>query len=548
MLKRLWMFKMRGAPKKDALLGALRSLFKTVDGFVTESSAAQMLHQKVAEGLQEIIDLSGISALLLYNNADDKLWQSPGGLQKRTIAVTRQLYFLADDTAVYDLQKNNPLIRHIVDSAEVGLFQFGFLFCFQGRYYMFLLFEELNGAHKEIIDILISFIGRTVAGYREHSAAEQLRTQNEILKTDTEALQKQLLGADRSLRRRSYEINNILEISSELYSILDLEQLMNSALLILVGQIGCEKTFALLNQPDEGTFFQHFSKGFGSDSEGFLIEWNHPLVEYLTQRKQPVFSDDLAQLPEMKELVRRLKKENIYILAPIIYSDRMLGIIGCGEKLFGGDFDANDIQMFSILINVISVSVSNARMYESVKKMSLTDAMTDLNNYRSFEVRLKEEINRSRRKKTCVSLLMLDIDNFKNYNDSLGHQAGDEALRNIGRILRAVSRDEDIVNRYGGEEFSIVLPDLPKKSLHVLAERIRKSVEEEAFYQEEVQPGGRLTISLGGAVFPDDAEDFNTLVKCADTALYASKEAGRNMFTLYQSKTKKNKKSVKKTR
>ena len=535
-IKRLFHFPKNGKRVKPTTLSVLHRIFDSFEEFFKENISAEILHQKTVDGIQDIIDLSGLPALFMYNNSDDKIWHSADLQKQQSIKVTRQLYFLADDTALYDLQKNNPLIKHILEPQQAELFQSGILFHINRWYYLLLFFEDLHGSRKETIEILTAFIRRAGAALQGSAAREQLRIKKDSLENERDVLQQKLLGADRSLRRRSYEINNILEISSELYSILDLEQLMNSALLILVGQIGCEKSFALLNQPEEGTFFQHFSKGFGADSEGFFIEWNHPVVEYLSKRKQPVYTDDLMQLPEMKELAGRLKQENIYILAPIAYGDRMPGIIGCGQKLFGGDFDANDIQMFSILINVISVSVSNARMYESVKKLSLTDAMTDLNNYRSFEIRLKEEINRSRRKKTCVSLLMLDIDNFKNYNDNLGHQAGDEALRGIGRILRSVSRDEDIVNRYGGEEFSIVLPDLPRKSLHVLAERIRKSVEEEAFYQQEVQPGGRLTISLGGAVFPDDAEDFKGLVKCADTALYVSKQAGRNKFTLYKNK------------
>ena len=292
----------------------------------------------------------------------------------------------------------------------------------------------------------------------------------------------------------------------------------------------------MLNQPDQGQYSDHFSKGFGSELEKLELDWSHPLIEYLTKRKQPVFINDLFRLPKMKQISDQLKQESIHIIAPLVSSGRMTGIVGCGQKLFGDELDENDIQMFSILVNIISVSVSNARMYENVKKMSLTDAMTDLNNYRSFEGRLKEEINRSFRRESCVSLLMLDIDKFKNYNDSLGHQAGDEALRQLGKLLKTVARDEDIVNRYGGEEFSIILPDVPKETVHVLAERIRESVEKESFYREDVQPEGKLTISLGGATLPDDASNFEKLVSCADKALYDSKQAGRNKFTLYNYK------------
>jgi diguanylate cyclase (GGDEF)-like protein len=159
--------------------------------------------------------------------------------------------------------------------------------------------------------------------------------------------------------------------------------------------------------------------------------------------------------------------------------------------------------------------------------------MTNLNNYRYFENRLVEEINRSRRNNTCVSLLMLDIDEFKNYNDELGHQAGDEALRTVGWILKNVVRDGDIVNRYGGEEFAIILPGMEKDLISILAERIRMKIDEHPFYKQKVQPGGSLTISLGGATFPSDADDFEMLVLKADKALYHSKKSGKNRCTIF---------------
>ena len=112
--------------------------------------------------------------------------------------------------------------------------------------------------------------------------------------------------------------------------------------------------------------------------------------------------------------------------------------------------------------------------------------MTNLHNYRDFTIRLKEELNRARRNNTKVSLLILDIDHFKNYNDTLGHQAGDEALRVLGKVIKSTVRDEDVVSRYGGEEFCIILPGSSKESMKKLGERVRQQVEVHKFYKEKV--------------------------------------------------------------
>jgi len=229
----------------------------------------------------------------------------------------------------------------------------------------------------------------------------------------------------------------------------------------------------------------------------------------------------------------KLKELGIFILAPIMYAERVQGIIATGEKLYATEFTQTDFELFHVLVNIISISIENSLHYEAVKNLSLTDEMTNLHNYRSFISRLKEEINRAKRNKSEISLVILDIDHFKNYNDTLGHQAGDEALREVGKVLRKTVRDEDIVSRYGGEEFCIIFPGIAKEGITNLCERIRIKIEKYKFYKEKVQPTGKLTISLGGAAFPKDASDMHTLIQKADEALYRAKHLGRNQMQIF---------------
>lgn len=165
---------------------------------------------------------------------------------------------------------------------------------------------------------------------------------------------------------------------------------------------------------------------------------------------------------------------------------------------------------------------------ERYKLLSVVDGLTNVYNHRYFYTKLEEETKRTERYKKSISLIMLDIDFFKHYNDTHGHQAGDNVLRDIALLLKKGVRELDIVARYGGEEFCIILPETGKQVARNLAERIRVSLSKQPFPFKETQPNGNLTISLGVATFPDDAKSSDNLVTAVDRALYKAKENGRN--------------------
>ena len=180
-----------------------------------------------------------------------------------------------------------------------------------------------------------------------------------------------------------------------------------------------------------------------------------------------------------------------------------------------------------------SLRAANAEL----EKLALRDGLTGLYNHRYFQEAITLELARGARYGNPVGLVFLDVDHFKNYNDQLGHPAGDELLRQLGRILtdtgdlpelRFRGRITDIAARYGGEEFVLLLPQTNKEGSIVRAERLRESIDAYPFVNQKVQPGGSLTVSVGVAAFPDDGMSKDELIGAADRALYAAKHAGRN--------------------
>ncbi len=167
-------------------------------------------------------------------------------------------------------------------------------------------------------------------------------------------------------------------------------------------------------------------------------------------------------------------------------------------------------------------------LFVRAEKEAVTDALTNLYNFRYFIQQVNREISRDTRHKSSFSLIMIDIDFFKVYNDAFGHQAGDVILRKIAREMLTNTRNSDIVARYGGEEFVIICPELNKEGACRMAEKLRRIVEQMNFPHKKELPEQKLTISLGVATFPQDGESAYRLIRSADKALYRAKNAGRN--------------------
>jgi len=196
----------------------------------------------------------------------------------------------------------------------------------------------------------------------------------------------------------------------------------------------------------------------------------------------------------------------------------------------------SEIKHICVVIYDVTDVATNRRQLQAsnlqLQKLSSTDRLTGLYNRGHWEEALKLEYARHARYGHATSLIMFDIDHFKRVNDTYGHQVGDQVIQRVADVLRELVRDADIAGRYGGEEFAVLLPDTDKAGGAMLAERLRKVVEEQTV-ESEAGPV-RFTISLGVADLGYPTDDYKQLIEWADQALYASKRGGRNRVTVYE--------------
>jgi diguanylate cyclase (GGDEF)-like protein len=229
------------------------------------------------------------------------------------------------------------------------------------------------------------------------------------------------------------------------------------------------------------------------------------------------------------ELIRRIRAASLPGYTYIVLLTALEGKEQVVEGLEAGADDYLTKPFNSAELKMrVSIGERILNLEARLKEMATRDRLTNLFNRQAFDSRLEDEIQRVRRYHRPLSLIMLDVDHFKAYNDAHGHIKGDAVLSELGSLLTASVRNTDFVARYGGEEFAILLPETSKANAGVVAEKVRAAVEAYPFPLRETQPGGAVTFSVGLASCPDDMADPGDLLESADQALYRAKRQGRN--------------------
>lgn len=260
------------------------------------------------------------------------------------------------------------------------------------------------------------------------------------------------------------------------------------------------------------------------------------------QDGKPVFSKDIAKdmeqegLPAVKPKSRYIT--NSFISVPLKFASETIGVINVSDKATGEEFTESDLSLLKSFASYASIALKTSSYYtlsEQMKELSITDSLTGLYNKRYFYERFIEEIHRSERYDFVFSVAIFDIDDFKLFNDTEGHLAGDNVLKEVARVARQSLRSNDIIARFGGEEFAILMPQTnnEKKESLIVVERMRKNIKEALTRKWEKFPRPSVTVSIGISSFPEDGKSSEDLIKHADIALYRAKALGKDRSVIY---------------
>ncbi|MFH0778252.1 MAG: sensor domain-containing diguanylate cyclase [Candidatus Eisenbacteria bacterium] len=324
-------------------------------------------------------------------------------------------------------------------------------------------------------------------------------------------------------------LNTLVEISSLITAGQDREMTFSKVLSCALSVLEAEAMFLITL---EGGAVAKYAKRRGQDgSEGDMERHVHEgdkgIVGWVMREGRAMMIPRVGEEPRFEEATDALAGlgSRGCICAPLKAREAILGALVAVNKLESGSFSESDLSVLSVLANQTAIAIENASLYRSVQQLAVTDELTQVYNFRFLKTALGRELDRAARFHQNFSVLMLDVDNLKTYNDRFGHLKGSAVLKQLAGIVKVTARSIDLVAKYGGDEFLLILPQTPKEGALVLAERVRAAVAYQPF--PEVS-SGEITCSIGVSTYPEDGGTVSELLEAADTALYAAKQAGRN--------------------
>ncbi len=333
--------------------------------------------------------------------------------------------------------------------------------------------------------------------------------------------------------KKIYDQRQLIEISKALSSSLDYNNLIQATLDICLAQVQTMQAALFLTPDMDSDYLGLISgyKGFELNRplEYYRIPLESLLVQFFENHNKSLTLTEIQASISNNTSLDILREMGAELVVPLKAKGKVIGLIVLGEKAVGGEYPESERSFLVDLASLGGIAVENARLYER----ATVDMMTGLKNHAYFQSRMKEEREKAQKRKMPLTMLLTDVDKFKTFNDTYGHQAGDEVLKAVARVLIDAARKTDFAARYGGEEFCLVMPGASEEIGLKMAETVRNLVEQMSVIHEGREM--KVTMSIGVSTFDadHDAKTNKNLIERADKALYFCKRNGRNQVKSY---------------
>jgi diguanylate cyclase (GGDEF)-like protein len=330
-------------------------------------------------------------------------------------------------------------------------------------------------------------------------------------------------------RTKTRNLHALYEVSKSFSTSLEVERVMETALNTAADICNCDSAYLAMIEGDDRRFHVRAWRGpsRGMEKPEYLED---ELASWVWENKKPIRYTRGQKDKSLHSFSRKegmLGSTQSFLMIPLMVGPDILGVIRLNSAK-PDTYQEYDQDVLSTLANQTAMVLENALMVKQIHDMAIRDGLTGVYNHRYFQEKLAEEMAKAERYNKDLSLALLDVDHFKKFNDSYGHQEGDKVLRAVSEVIQATVRNKvDTVARYGGEEFTVILPESDGNAGRDLVERIRKNIESHLF-ENNGKSLYRVTVSIGIASYPFDSRDQKVLIQLADQALYEAKKSGRN--------------------
>jgi len=332
-----------------------------------------------------------------------------------------------------------------------------------------------------------------------------------------------------SLESQVKALTDLIDVAGAVVSTLDLDSVLQAILASAMNFAATPAGTLAAYDEKEDHFKLHSSEGFSADFAK-KERWDvmpDGLTRKVLEAVDTFFIENVDQATYQGEPVELAEGLKALICIPLRLNDEVVGILHLGDFV-PRQFEREKMQLLSVFASFASMAIFNAKLHQRTKILAITDALTGLHNHRYFQEIFDLELSRAERYQKRLAVLMIDVDDFKKFNDTYGHPAGDKILVAIGKLISRSLRKVDFAFRYGGEEFIILLPEAGLESAVNAAERLRENIDKETVGIVGCGTVEGVTVSIGVACYPDDGTTRAELFRVVDTLLYKAKEFGKN--------------------